>query len=574
MNESANESVEPSEPNWGLLPRDPVGFFELAPDFDRTGLKRAYNALIRRFKPEQHPEEFQRIRAAFEDLDQRLRYGNLFENEDAFPSSSNPVTSTPITSQPQSRPRASQWHQQHQQSQSSRENLAELLRNESPQLLFERIQSHPHKSPFDFYSLAVLSDVVTPEEPLAFLNWLLQGLTEFRDEPILSRVLFAFLRTSLPTESLPDVLRAVARTVNNDRFYYLTEPLWERLLIENSSEVSRVTLLLNDCEKFIRDHRTFGKVTFYIRFLRRAVWLADEGWLANAFAFVHGHGMELRGRFDFDLGLLELLEDYRATRRQFLNGSEARRHIDAALRDYCLLNDYAADKAVLECQLKLATRPELIREAFITSTTDKNSNSWFPLWNGISMDVADRLADHSDRIEVQRMWDQLRIVLQRAEQVTSSSIIGHAWGAANIGLLGLLLLIVGAMTAISSGIAIVLLSVLGTTFTSREPSLAVLIIAASLMLSIVVYAMFLHQRSYAPLQVRTANSMSARCYRRLWRPLLERHLSLTHQPFQLLLEHLDYAQQHVAGFSISWIARYASQDYGLACLAISKRFLR
>jgi hypothetical protein len=566
MNESANESVERPEPNWGLLPRDPVGFFALAPDFDRTGLKRAYNALIRRFKPEQHPEEFQRIRTAFEELDQRLRYGNVFEHATAFSTPGDSFASTTTNLRPQG--------QQQKPSQSAREDLAELLRNESPQLLFEHLRSRPQKSPFVFYALAILSDVVTPDEPLAFLNWLLQGLAEFRDEPTLSRVLFAFLRTSLPTESLPEVMRAVAQTVNNDRFYYLTEPLWERLLAANSADASRVTLLLDDCEKLIRDHRTFGKVTFYIRFLRRAVWVADEGWLAGAFAFVHGHAMELGGRFDFDLGLLELLEDYRATRRQFLNRSEARRRIDAAMRDYCLLNEYAADKAVLECQLKLATRPEMIREAFNSSTANENSNSWFPLWNGISMDVADRLADHSDRIEVQRMWDQLRIVLQRAEQVTSSSIIGHAWGAANIGLLGLLLLIVGAMTAIISGIAIVLLSVLGTTFTSREPSLAVLVIAASLMLSIVVYAMFLHQRSYAPLQARTANSMSARCYRRLWRPLLERHLSLTHQPFQLLLEHLDYAQQHVAGFSISWIARYASQDYGLACLAISKRFLR
>ena len=66
---------ERGEPRWELLPHDPVGFFELAGSFDRKTLKQRYTDLVRRFKPEKHPSEFQRIRAAFEALDARLRYG-------------------------------------------------------------------------------------------------------------------------------------------------------------------------------------------------------------------------------------------------------------------------------------------------------------------------------------------------------------------------------------------------------------------------------------------------------------------------------------------------------------------
>src|SRR3954471_5593366 len=65
----------PAEPDWSLLPRDPVRFFGLAEGFDRRELKRCYNQLIRRFKPEKHPQEFQRIRAAYEQLDSGIRYG-------------------------------------------------------------------------------------------------------------------------------------------------------------------------------------------------------------------------------------------------------------------------------------------------------------------------------------------------------------------------------------------------------------------------------------------------------------------------------------------------------------------
>lgn len=66
---------EGGEPRWELLPDNPVGFFELAGAFDRKTLKRRYTDLIRRFKPEKHPSEFQQIRSAFEALDARLRSG-------------------------------------------------------------------------------------------------------------------------------------------------------------------------------------------------------------------------------------------------------------------------------------------------------------------------------------------------------------------------------------------------------------------------------------------------------------------------------------------------------------------
>ncbi len=61
--------------DWRHLPHDPQAFFGLDGDFDRKQLKRAYGALIRQFKPETHPNEFQRIRQAYEQLESRSRYG-------------------------------------------------------------------------------------------------------------------------------------------------------------------------------------------------------------------------------------------------------------------------------------------------------------------------------------------------------------------------------------------------------------------------------------------------------------------------------------------------------------------
>ena len=61
-------SSEP-EADWSLLPHHPVQFFGLEDGFDNRQLKRAYNRLIRIYKPERSPAEFQRIRAAYEQLD-------------------------------------------------------------------------------------------------------------------------------------------------------------------------------------------------------------------------------------------------------------------------------------------------------------------------------------------------------------------------------------------------------------------------------------------------------------------------------------------------------------------------
>ena len=66
-------SEAPFIPEWHRLPHDAAGFFGLAAGFERRDLKRRYNEFIRQFKPEKFPQEFQRIRAAYEQLDLGLR---------------------------------------------------------------------------------------------------------------------------------------------------------------------------------------------------------------------------------------------------------------------------------------------------------------------------------------------------------------------------------------------------------------------------------------------------------------------------------------------------------------------
>jgi DnaJ-class molecular chaperone len=60
---------------------DPFAILGIEPDADDTAIRRSYLELVRRYPPEQTPERFAAIRAAYERLrnrDERLRW-RLFE---------------------------------------------------------------------------------------------------------------------------------------------------------------------------------------------------------------------------------------------------------------------------------------------------------------------------------------------------------------------------------------------------------------------------------------------------------------------------------------------------------------
>lgn len=59
-------------------PHDAAELLGVGPDADTKELKRAYARLIRRFKPEQFPEQFRRIREAYEALMERQRFFEQF----------------------------------------------------------------------------------------------------------------------------------------------------------------------------------------------------------------------------------------------------------------------------------------------------------------------------------------------------------------------------------------------------------------------------------------------------------------------------------------------------------------
>ncbi|MFN9437815.1 MAG: hypothetical protein ACK6DC_23155, partial [Planctomycetota bacterium] len=84
--------TEPTDPDppWHLLPDSPWQFFGLGPKATRDDLKLAYSLLIRRFKPDKFPQEFKRIRAAYERVDRWLGSGSSIDDALAALNSDHP----------------------------------------------------------------------------------------------------------------------------------------------------------------------------------------------------------------------------------------------------------------------------------------------------------------------------------------------------------------------------------------------------------------------------------------------------------------------------------------------------
>ena len=263
---------ERGEPRWELLPHNPVGFFELVGTFDRKMLKQRYTDLIRRFKPEKHPSEFQRIRAAFEASMQGSDSGKKSEQ-----ARRHFATIGPRVSPRQIHPRSARALRT-PTLRASRRFTANRnkpfpwsgdWRVKIRVELYEELERRESKSAYDYYALAVLADLCEPRERPAFLQWILKGLRALPQEPGLCALLYEVLRQDDFGDENPKVLLEISRLFPSDQFYYFTETLWSRLIKRDSAE--RFAEALHHCEANLRDHRIGAKVAFYVHILRAAL---------------------------------------------------------------------------------------------------------------------------------------------------------------------------------------------------------------------------------------------------------------------------------------------------------------
>jgi len=264
--------------------------------------------------------------------------------------------------------------------------LYERTRDEPLPDLYAELKSLPQKTPFDYYALAVISDLLVEEE-FSFPYWLLKGLQVHHEEPALFILLHQYFVSVQTIEGLDQLLVQTARVVRTDRFYYLTENAWDRLLREAPFETFR--RVLETCEMHLLDHEVDHLLVFYVHLLKAAIWKADPNWLRTTFAQLEEHVDRMPFWLELEFEFLFVLKSYQENRADFLTGGPVRKLIDQSIIDYCTQSEQVADRSFLECQHALVSqRDELMREFKLPAVGCETA---VIVWETIAADVFQRM---------------------------------------------------------------------------------------------------------------------------------------------------------------------------------------
>jgi len=352
------------EPEWELLPADPWGFFGIDRDAETIDLKRSYNRFIRRYKPEKHPQEFQRIRAAYEHVHNLIRYRDnrsgptiQFDWASAFEAS----IQSDSTAKAESDSKIS--------SPSPMPTIADRIESEPIPKLLAELTAKAAKSPRDYFQLAIL-DGILPQSDENFENWLLEGIGNYPREIGISGLFREYLENHLSTDRLSEVLHKSRKALPADRFFQLTEPAWDRLIRECSFDEFRTTL--DHCEQKLSISSSYSTLIFYLRILKPAIWKADREWIDRVTAELEDHYFQLSawGQQEFEV-LCQISQYHQGATATNQNG--LLRHMNEAMQHWCLDLDGDSDRTIVECQQHIASNGRLLLDEFPGRTL---STSW------------------------------------------------------------------------------------------------------------------------------------------------------------------------------------------------------
>jgi len=556
-------------PKWNLLPHSPQEFFGLSDEFDRKDLKRSYNCLIRIYKPEKFPQEFQRIREAYEQLDNQLRYGVRFFQGIETSDSYEWRTESLLDEQEEGLPRDNKGSSAPQPPESERPRrhagrlpLHERIQCELPADVYRSLAKKEDKTAYDYYALALMSDIVHRKDGLQFARWILAGVKAYPEEQGLNSLLYEYYRGPIQDSVIPNLLVVSSQILAKDRFFSMTESLWFDMLRVHSFQKFRATL--EQCEANLQGIDIDGQLAFLIEILKAAIWKADDEWTEKTMTLIDENFEHIPFHLQYDVDILEHLKKYMDQRDAFLTEHPLRQKIDRAMESYFSENQLAGDQSVLECHVEIAQNPASLLEAFPHG--DGECGPLFLVWTTINEDVAERYVVSPKEEQDPSIWAlQVLSLLQRIDAVTNSSPLGIRWS------------VVSSVYFVTIGIvyfsAVLLLTVLLMVLTF---SIASDVVIPSILLVSIVGGLWaanrLHERVLFKYWNRYSKKKLAQFYRTLWRQEILAFMERSHLNY-FELQELFYSC-NVAGllFAERAIECY-QQDYALALYSEAQRFV-
>jgi hypothetical protein len=538
--------MESDEPNWALITMNPTAFVGLSEGFQRNDLKRAYTSLIKRYKPEQFPSEFQRIRAAYEQLDHQLRYGSMSE--------------APLrTASPHDVSDQADVSVRHA---TSSTELDDTRMSTAAAESYQQLEKLAVKSPRDYYRLAVLADVVHAAKPNLFLLWIVRGLKQYPNDQGLLRLAYAALASGVANDAAPRVLPAICDAIRTDHFFALTESLWLHYMKQTSFD--EFTKLLHKCESQISDHRVTVRVAFYSQLLRSAMFIAPLDWIRKTREFILAHTEYMPNYLEFDLEVTIALTRYREANCILPKPDTVRHYIHEAMVTYCQGSERAGNQAVVELQLAAVKNHEYFANAFPWKDNEELVYAWMA-WEWVCEDVRQRLAMPVLRLNPQAreavLKDAIDTYLRPAENARVLSIQSTTyWHLA------------ACVVSVFAGLVLAV-AICDFTFGTEYSSDIYLLIVPTVCLA--AYACF----GARPLQRLVRGWKNERLdgiYAQFWRPHLFRTIADLHGDYEFLvgrLQEIERGNRKSVVPAFHEVNNRIASDYGLAFYAAAIKFL-
>lgn len=455
---------------WNLLPNKPREFFELDEDFTRRDLKRSYNRYLKMFKPEKYPEEFKKIRAAYELLEENLAYGTPLPQGliDTSFESTDEQTDWEVLIQEQKTEPSRKKKQgaeniepeqrtddscadnddgyeviiQEQKTSINTENLCEtdpfaeeLLKNidKETEPSFQETKNNPVKlkSSEDIISLINNDDLQLPEKYLygafikesedgeeSFLKFLLEGHKLFPDDYRLNYALEKYCRSKEKELSADRILTLLDDALSK-KFFQISEPVWIAFFKEHGFE--GFTKKLKEC-KNSRSYNDPNELTiFNVRLCRRFFFRMDlvyvKDKIHDAEEYYEGLSYDIQSDIDFVLNLIEyhlIKEDFRHHKHQYC------RHLHDLLVDWCELESTEATKKALS----FLSQHQHMKSLESFKINDDKYDAFWSLFSSIITDLEYEVDWSNNQYDDEEKEMKVREFLLVLEKKTEQSFMG------------------------------------------------------------------------------------------------------------------------------------------------------
>ncbi len=404
-----------SKPDWSLLPHQPIAFFGLTEGFEKRDLKRAYSRLIKVYKPEQHQEEFKRIRAAYESLEAQFRY----RGHGTAAGMASFSTGTKHSIEQPAKPLSN-----------SGPSLLRTFTDSGLEKTIQYIKAKNTRSPTEWIQLALLEDEHL-DDPLTLYRSLFAGAQATGCDPTILNFMQLCMNEELDAANASQLLFSLTKLVASTpgevgiapySYWFLTESLWLQTLTK--ADFKSYTDLLEQCSKAVGAEGSGGELVFMIRLLRRSMLRADPSWWREKWEDVLHAYNHLDYSLKEEVDGIEWISNYRDQRDAMRSAGSIGLLLDEAIVAIIEKDDTEGELIFRRVMLTCLDRSE---ELFAAFSFGERLQFGFDLldWHANELGATQGLSsfEQNDREEFRVVGEFSRLLLRRIKR----TFLGRIW---------------------------------------------------------------------------------------------------------------------------------------------------